>query len=76
VQAYFWRKYLFWERPNFGKEDLILEHAQQMERKQHAKKEGKTTCKRKSNVARRKDKPNHDRVRVFDKDCNDYKPVK
>jgi hypothetical protein len=46
-------KALFEERPIFGKEDLILEHAQQVERKKHAEKEGKATCKRKSNVARR-----------------------
>jgi hypothetical protein len=43
-------------------------------RKKHAEKEGKATCKRKSNVEE-EDKPNH-RVRVFDKDCNGYKPVK
>ena len=32
----------------------MLEHAQQVARKQHAEKEGKTTCMRKHNVARRK----------------------
>jgi hypothetical protein len=33
-----------------------------MQEEKHARREGR--------------KPNHDRVRVFDKDCNDYKPVK
>jgi hypothetical protein len=32
------------KKVHFGK-DLILEHAQSMERKQHPEKEGKTTCK-------------------------------
>jgi hypothetical protein len=57
VQAYFWRKDLFWERHNFGNEDLILERAQQMARKKHAEKEGKVTCKRKTSMARRKTIP-------------------
>jgi hypothetical protein len=35
AQAYFWRKICFGERPNFGKEDLILEHAQEVARKKH-----------------------------------------
>jgi hypothetical protein len=39
-------------------------------------KRGKATCKRKSNMCEKAGKPNHDRVRVFDKDCNGYKPVK
>jgi hypothetical protein len=38
-----------------GKEDLMLECKQQVARKKHAEKEGKTTCKRKSNVARRQE---------------------
>jgi hypothetical protein len=50
----FLEKDLFWERPIFGKEDLILEHAQQVERKKYAKKEGKTTCRGKRNMAHRK----------------------
>jgi hypothetical protein len=50
AQAYFWEKDLFWERPIFGEKDLILEHAQQVAGKQHAVKEGKTTCRRKSNM--------------------------
>jgi hypothetical protein len=54
VQAYFWRRICFGERPIFGKEDLILECKQQVARKKHAEKEGKATCKRKSNVACRK----------------------
>jgi hypothetical protein len=76
AQAYFWEKYLFWgknyfwkERPNFGA---------------HATRGKKATCRkrRKSNIQGEKkrgvqvDKPNHDRVRVFDKDCNRYKPKK
>ena len=52
-----------------------MEHAQQLERKQHAEKKekqrvrGKTTCEE-ANM------PKHDRVGVFDKDCNAYKLVK
>jgi hypothetical protein len=34
---------------------LILEHVQQVARKQHAEKEGKAACKRKIHVARRKE---------------------
>jgi hypothetical protein len=41
-----------WAQTYFEK-DLILEHAQQLARKQHAEKEGKAACKRKSHVARR-----------------------
>jgi hypothetical protein len=47
--------------------------------KQHAR--GKASCKRKINMQEEKQhgekarKRNHDRVRVFDKGCNDYKPI-
>jgi hypothetical protein len=41
---------------------------QKKKEKQHAR--GKATCGEEAG------KPNHDRVRVFDKDCNGYKPVK
>jgi hypothetical protein len=44
VQAY------FEERPMFGRKYLILEHAQQLSRKQHAEKEEKVACKRKIHV--------------------------
>jgi hypothetical protein len=50
-----------------------------MARKQHAR--GKATWKRKNNMQEEKQRgekvgnPNHDRVRVFDKDCNGYKLV-
>jgi hypothetical protein len=47
----FFKKDLFWERPFFGKEDLILERSQQVETKKHARKEGKATCRRKNNMA-------------------------
>jgi hypothetical protein len=50
----YWEHAYLKEIPNFGKEDLVLEHTQQVERKKHAKTEGKTTCKRKIHVARRK----------------------
>jgi hypothetical protein len=49
VQAYFEKRHVF------GKEDLILEHAQQVARNQHAKKERKAACKRKSHVVRRQE---------------------
>jgi hypothetical protein len=52
--AYFWRNIDFWERPIFGKEELILEHAQQVERKKHVENEGKATCRRKINMAHMK----------------------
>jgi hypothetical protein len=32
----YWVQAYFEERPIFGKEDLILEHMQQLERKKHA----------------------------------------
>jgi hypothetical protein len=48
----------FGERPIFGKEDLILKHEQQVARKQHAEKEGKTTCRkrRENNMQKKKGK--------------------
>jgi hypothetical protein len=48
-----WAHAYFEEISIFGKEELMLERKQQVARKQHAKKEGKTTCKRKNNVASR-----------------------
>jgi hypothetical protein len=53
AHTYFWRRIYLKERPNFGREDLMLEHKKKVARKQHAEKEGRTTCKRKINVARR-----------------------
>jgi hypothetical protein len=46
------------------------------------KKEGKITCRKKNSMQKEKqhgtqaDKPNRDRVRVFDKYCNGYKHIK
>jgi hypothetical protein len=40
----------FGNMPNFGEKDLFLEHVQQVVEKKHANKEGKSTCRRKSNV--------------------------
>jgi hypothetical protein len=58
----FWGKICFWkERANFGVRAI------------GGKKE---TCgKRRKNDAHA-DKPNHDRVRFFEKYCNGYKPIK
>jgi hypothetical protein len=39
-------------------------------------KEGKTSMQEEKQRGTQADKPNWDRVRVFDKDCNDYKHVK
>ena len=50
----FLEKDMFRERSIFGNEDLILECAQQVARNQHAKKEGKTACRRKNKVEHRK----------------------
>jgi hypothetical protein len=44
----------------------------------------KTTCKKRRKISMQeekqrgtqKDKANHDRVRVFDKNCNNYKAIK
>jgi hypothetical protein len=58
-EVYFGCKLIFREGSIFGKyltmgkEDLTSEQNQQVTRKNHAKKEGKTTCKRKHNVVRR-----------------------
>jgi hypothetical protein len=38
VYDYFWEKDLFWEIPIFGEKELILEHTQQVSRKQHVEK--------------------------------------
>jgi hypothetical protein len=52
---------------------LILEK-NRWQKKQHAR--GKETCKRRSMQGEKEGKPNQDRVRVFDKYCNGYKPIK
>jgi hypothetical protein len=44
------------------------------ERNMHERKENNMQEEKQSGT--KACKPNHDRVRVFDKDCNDYKPVK
>jgi hypothetical protein len=74
-EGYFGRIHIFGEKVYFGK-DLILECAQLMARKQHAEKEGNTTCKEEKQRGAQADKPNYDRVRVCDKDCNGYKHEK
>jgi hypothetical protein len=51
-----------------------LEHAQQLARKKHAKKK-KNNMQEEKPHGEEVGKPNHDRVGVFDKDCNGYKPV-
>jgi hypothetical protein len=64
-----WAHAYFKERPNFGA---------------HTTSDKKETCikKRKSSMQEEKQRgkqegnPNHDRVRVFVKDCNCYKPIK
>jgi hypothetical protein len=60
VQAYFEKEGYFECMPNFGEEQLA----------------GKATCKRISMKCKKEGKPNHERVMVFDNDCNGYKPVK
>jgi hypothetical protein len=45
-------------RPNFAQ-------AQSMERKQHAEKKVKTTCKEEKQRSTQEKKPKHDRVRVL-----------
>jgi hypothetical protein len=68
VQTYFWRKYLFWERHNFG---------------ERATGGNKVACKKRRKINMQEEmqrgaqagRPNHDRFRVVDKDCNGYKHV-
>jgi hypothetical protein len=72
----YWKKTYFEKRPIFGKEDLILEHAQQVKRKQHAEKRRKSSMQEEEQRDKKEGNPNHDRVRVFFKDCNDYEPIK
>jgi hypothetical protein len=55
---------------------MFLECTQLMERKKHAEKEGKASCKEEKQCGMQTDKPNYDRVRVCDKDYNGYKPGK
>jgi hypothetical protein len=57
------------------RKDLILEHTQQLERKKHAEKKGKQRVRGKT-TCEEANMPKHDRVGVFDKDCNTYKLVK
>ena len=52
-----------------------MEHAQQMARKQNAEKRRKSSMQEEKKHGAQESKPNHDRVRVFNKDCNNYKPI-
>jgi hypothetical protein len=76
VQAYFLEKDHFWKRPVFGKKYLILEHVQQVARKKHAEKEGKSACMRKSNVACSRTSLTVIRLGFLKKYCNGYRPIK
>jgi hypothetical protein len=61
VQAY------FEEIPNFGKVNPILEKNNWQE-KQHVR--GKSACKGGKHARVQEGKPNHVRVRVLERDCN------
>jgi hypothetical protein len=76
LPAYFGAYSYFEERPIFGKEDLILEHVQQVARKTTCIKRRKSNMQEENPCGKEAGKPNHDRVRVFVKDCNGYKPIK
>jgi hypothetical protein len=63
----FGRKICYGNRRIFGEKDLFLDRVQWVEGKQmqEEKKHGVQEYK-----------PDRDRVRVFEKHCNDYKPIK
>jgi hypothetical protein len=63
-KTYFWR-----ERPNFGVRATGGKKAA-------CKKRRKNNMQKEKRHGTQADKPTHDRVRVFYKDCNDYKPIK
>jgi hypothetical protein len=69
VQAYFWRKFIFLERPNFGAYAIA-------EKKEACRKRRKSNMQEKKQRGTQVGKPNHDRVRVFYKDCNECTPKK
>jgi hypothetical protein len=47
-----------------------------MPAKEACRKRRKSSMQEEKKRGEEADKPNHNRVRVFDKDCNGYKPVK
>jgi hypothetical protein len=66
----------FEERPIFGKEDLILGARATGGKKEACRKRWKSSTQKKTQHGKKEEKPNRNRVRVFDKDCNGYKPEK
>jgi hypothetical protein len=58
----------FWNgRPNFGARATGDKKAADRKRR-------KNNMQEENKCGAHEDKPNHDRVRVFDKDCNGYNP--
>jgi hypothetical protein len=64
VKTYFWK-----ERPNIGV-------CATSGRKEEYKKRRKSIMQKEKKHGVQEIKPNFNRVRVFDKDCNSYKPKK
>jgi hypothetical protein len=68
---------LFWEHAHFWRERSIFgARAIGGRKKKHAEKRRKSNMQEEKQCGTHADRPNHVRVRVFDKDCNDYKPIK
>jgi hypothetical protein len=60
----------FWKgRPNFGVRSIDG-------KKSACRKRRKRSMQDEKQCGTQVGKPNHDKVRVFDKDCNGYKPIK
>jgi hypothetical protein len=75
-QAYFLEKDLFWEHAYFWKERPIFGAHTTGGRKETCKKRRKNNIYKENQRGAQEDMPNHDRVRVFEKHCNNYKPIK
>jgi hypothetical protein len=72
----FLEKYLFWEQAHFWREKIIFGSRATRGRKETCRKRRKTNMQEEKKRGTHADRINRDRVRVFDKHCNDYKPIK
>jgi hypothetical protein len=67
---------MFWEHTHFWREIPIFGVHAIGGRKETCRKRRKRSMQEEKQRGAHADRPNHVRVRFFDKDCNDYKPIK
>jgi hypothetical protein len=76
VQAYFWEKDLFWEQAHFWRERPIFGAHTIGGRKEACRKRRKNSMHEEKQCGTHADRPNRVRIRVVDKDCNNYNTIK